>query len=84
MQRTRWSAPFGRSTRSTVSTRQAWLLTILRNAHVNQHRRRRPVLLGAGEVVEEGASPGADAAVDDLLDEAIEHTLRISPSEIGR
>lgn len=24
---------------------RAWLLTILRNAHINRHRRRRPVLL---------------------------------------
>ncbi len=37
---------------------RAWLLTILRNTHVNRNRRRRPVLLREGE--------GADTVMDRL------------------
>ncbi len=41
---------------------RSWLLTILRNAHINRHRRRRPDLLRDPEAVID--QPSTDAAYD--------------------
>lgn len=51
---------------------RAWLLTILRNTHINRNRRRRPELLRdpdqAGERSVATAAPDrTDAVVDDML-----------------
>jgi RNA polymerase sigma-70 factor (ECF subfamily) len=49
---------------------RAWLLTILRNAHVNRNRRRRPVLLRDGEsadVVMDRLAPSAPATEDVVI-----------------
>jgi RNA polymerase sigma-70 factor (ECF subfamily) len=55
---------------------RAWLLTILRNAHINRNRRRRPELLRdpdlALERLESTASGDrAESAVDDAIDDEI-------------
>lgn len=55
---------------------RAWLLTILRNTHVNRNRRRRPELLrdpdAAGDQVSSLAAPErTDGFVDDDLDHEI-------------
>lgn len=57
---------------------RAWLLTILRNANVNQHRRRRPVLLRENET--SGAAmdrlgPSAPASEDVVLDNELDAGL---------
>ena len=59
---------------------RAWLLTIMRNVNVNQHRRRRPGLLDADQMTIEVADPAADDPFDDVFDEAIETALaRLGP-----
>jgi RNA polymerase sigma-70 factor, ECF subfamily len=59
---------------------RAWLLTIMRNAHVNQHRRRRPVLLRERDLTIERSAPPADDVVERVLHEHIEEALReLSP-----
>jgi RNA polymerase sigma-70 factor (ECF subfamily) len=45
---------------------RAWLLTILRNTHVNRNRRRRPSLLRSGDVPET-ASPKTPSAEDETV-----------------
>lgn len=55
---------------------RAWLLTILRNTHINRNRRRRPELLGdRGPATDRLATTAAvdrtDAIVDDELDAEI-------------
>jgi len=54
---------------------RGWLLTIMRNAHINRNRRRRPGLLPDPAVVAEIATPAADAYVDEMFDAAIEVAL---------
>ena len=56
---------------------RAWLLTILRNTHVNRNRRRRPVLGRDGDASSLPAPTvaGADVGVDGGLDAAIERAL---------
>ena len=54
---------------------RAWLLTILRNAHVNRNRRRRPVLLRDGEtaaVVMERLAATAPASEDVVISREFE------------
>jgi RNA polymerase sigma-70 factor (ECF subfamily) len=63
---------------------RAWLLTILRNAEHNRHRRRRPVLLDDPEEADEriAASPQGRAAspeellLDSAFDAAVEAAVR--------
>jgi RNA polymerase sigma-70 factor (ECF subfamily) len=59
---------------------RAWLLTILRNTHINRNRRRRPELLREADVsayplADVAGSEVTDAAVDDVFDAAIQHAL---------
>ncbi len=59
---------------------RAWLLTILRNTHINRHRRRRPELLrdpdAATDRMISTASPErTDAGVDDEIDVEIVRAL---------
>jgi RNA polymerase sigma-70 factor (ECF subfamily) len=54
---------------------RGWLLTIMRNAHINRNRRRRPSLLDDPAVVAEMATPPADAYVEEMFDAAIEVAL---------
>ena len=58
---------------------RAWLLTILRNTHINRGRRRRPELMRGADASEAGdrvASPDtADAAVEALFDAELETAL---------
>jgi RNA polymerase sigma-70 factor (ECF subfamily) len=59
---------------------RAWLLTILRNTHVNRNRRRRPELLRDPEaatdrLVSAAAADRIDAFVDDDLDVEIVRAL---------
>jgi RNA polymerase sigma-70 factor (ECF subfamily) len=58
---------------------RAWLLTILRNANINRHRRQRPVLLDDPDMTFERRTdsgtdvPSAeDVVVDQMFDEAVE------------
>lgn len=54
---------------------RAWLLTILRNAHANRNRRRRPVLLREGECAAEAMDrrqPGAPASEDVVISKEFE------------
>ncbi len=61
---------------------RAWLLTIMRNAEINRHRRQRPSLLTAGQQTlqdpeaEGGATPESkviDLTFDAAIEEAFEH-----------
>lgn len=62
---------------------RAWLLTILRNTHINRNRRRRPELLRDPDVQLERAAqtPEADEAmrpdrfIDSEFDAEVEHAL---------
>lgn len=61
---------------------RAWLLTILRNAHINRHRRRRPVLLDDPDLTfEQQAATDADAVsaedivMDRRFDAAVEQAV---------
>ncbi len=59
---------------------RAWLLTILRNTHINRGRRQRPELLRDPSSRSDPPSPDrTDAAVDLQLDGVIEHALRQLP-----
>ncbi len=59
---------------------RAWLLTILRNTHINRNRRRRPELLrdpdaATDRLVSAAAADRTDAFVDDDLDVEIVRAL---------
>jgi RNA polymerase sigma-70 factor (ECF subfamily) len=59
---------------------RAWLLTILRNTHINRNRRRRPELLrdpdaATDRLVSAAAADQTDAFVDDDLDVEIVRAL---------
>lgn len=56
---------------------RAWLMTILRNTHINRHRRQRPELLreGAGGGHDVAAPDRTDAFVDASLEATIERAL---------
>lgn len=58
---------------------RAWLLTILRNTHINRHRRRRPELLRDPDDVEDVASEDDRgdplAHVDQPFDAAVDEAL---------
>jgi RNA polymerase sigma-70 factor (ECF subfamily) len=59
---------------------RSWLLTILRNTHINRNRRRRPELLrdpdaAAGRLRSVAAPDRADAAVDATFDAEVERAL---------
>ncbi|MEO7979336.1 MAG: sigma-70 family RNA polymerase sigma factor [Sporichthyaceae bacterium] len=65
---------------------RAWLLTILRNAHLSRHRRQRPVLLDDPDLTfEQQASAGPayasaeDVVVDRMFDAAVELAVRDLP-----
>ena len=63
---------------------RAWLLTILRNAEINRHRRRRPPLLddpdSPAEDVSADASPSAeDVVVDATFDDGVGEALASLP-----
>ena len=63
---------------------RAWLLTIVRNTHVNRNRRRRPGLLHDPDTVERRAetAPGADTeALAAIFDARVEAALRELPAE---
>jgi RNA polymerase sigma-70 factor, ECF subfamily len=58
---------------------RAWLLTILRNTHINSHRRRRPELLDRREANSDRHEPvaadRADAAIDASFTAEVERAL---------
>lgn len=59
---------------------RAWLLTILRNTHINRNRRRRPELLrdpdaASSRLLSAAADDRTDAVIDDQLDVEILRTL---------
>lgn len=59
---------------------RAWLLTILRNTHINRHRRRRPELLrdpdmATDRMISAASDERTDAGVDDEIDVEILHAL---------
>lgn len=59
---------------------RAWLLTILRNTHINRNRRRRPELLrdpdvGSDRLAAMAADDRTDSIVDDELDTEIVRAL---------
>ena len=54
---------------------RAWLLTVLRNTHLNRLRGRRPVLLREGESAEDHAGQAAPATEDVVLDAGFEAGL---------
>ncbi len=59
---------------------RAWLLTILRNTHINRHRRQRPELLrdpdGSQRHLSDGlATDRTDAMVDAMFDAEIDSAL---------
>jgi RNA polymerase sigma-70 factor, ECF subfamily len=59
---------------------RAWLLTILRNTHINRHRRRRPELLrdpdsAYDRLAAAASTDRADATVDDEFDVEIVRAL---------
>ncbi len=66
---------------------RAWLLTILRNAHINRHRRQRPSLLDDPDAVfdqrpgesRESAS-AEDIVVDPVFDDAVESAVADLPA----
>jgi RNA polymerase sigma-70 factor (ECF subfamily) len=67
---------------------RAWLLTILRNTHLNRLRRRQPALLADAESAErmlEQAGPAApsseDLALAELFEPAVAAALRELPDE---
>lgn len=67
---------------------RAWLLTILRNAHINRHRRRRPVLLDDPDLTfEQQAATDADAVsaedivMDRRFDSAVERAVLALPAK---
>jgi RNA polymerase sigma-70 factor, ECF subfamily len=70
---------------------RAWLLTILRNAHVNRNRRRRPALLEDPDASLERLATQADEAADpeatvmaELFDETVDRALRGLPERFRR
>jgi RNA polymerase sigma-70 factor (ECF subfamily) len=61
---------------------RAWLLTIMRNAEVNRHRRRRPQLLDDPDwhmarpgAAEPAIASAEDVVVDPMFDEIVESAL---------
>jgi RNA polymerase sigma-70 factor (ECF subfamily) len=59
---------------------RAWLLTILRNTHINRNRRRRPELLrdpdaAADRMISAASDDRTDAMIDDELDVEIVRAL---------
>lgn len=59
---------------------RAWLLTILRNTHINRNRRRRPELLRDPDAATDRMTTAAsaertDAGIDDQIDLEIIHAL---------
>lgn len=58
---------------------RAWLLTILRNTHINRNRRQRPELLrdpdAAGGVADVASTERADSSVDEMFDVEVERAL---------
>ena len=59
---------------------RAWLLTILRNTHINRNRRRRPELLrdpdaAADRMISAASDERTDAVIDDEIDVEILRSL---------
>lgn len=46
---------------------RAWLLTILRNAEINRHRRRRPVLLDDPDRAADAGTSTSEVSAEDLV-----------------
>jgi RNA polymerase sigma-70 factor (ECF subfamily) len=70
---------------------RAWLLTIMRNAHVNRNRRRRPALLDDPDTSLERLASRADGTADteasvlaEHFDEAVDRALRGLPDRLRR
>lgn len=55
---------------------RAWLLTILRNTHINRHRKRRPELLRDPDHTNDRTMEAAsDALVDDFIDNSFDAAI---------
>jgi RNA polymerase sigma-70 factor, ECF subfamily len=68
---------------------RAWLLTIVRNTHINRNRRRRPALLDDPDAPEVDGQAGTgasseDAYLDGTFDGAVEAALRALPPDALR
>lgn len=66
------------------SNPRAWLLTIVRNTHINRNRRRRPGLLHDPDDIDQQAhtTPGADTeAMAAIFDTQVEAALRELPED---
>jgi RNA polymerase sigma-70 factor, ECF subfamily len=69
---------------------RAWVLTIMRNSHINNHRRRRPELQRDPDGVEERPDPrGPDtsaeaAALDGRFDAAVEQAFHALSDDFRR
>jgi RNA polymerase sigma-70 factor (ECF subfamily) len=66
---------------------RAWLLTILRNTHINRLRRRRPEVLSDGEALDR-AAPSGESTEEQVLaatfDAAVEVAFRTLPERFRR
>lgn len=65
---------------------RAWLLTILRNTHINRNRRRRPGLLRDPESLDEFPDPDRDAGPEAtvmaaMFDEVVQAAFSALPDE---
>jgi RNA polymerase sigma-70 factor (ECF subfamily) len=65
---------------------RAWLLTIVRNTHINRNRRQRPVLLDDPDAPETAGRDGEvrspeDDYLDGTFDAAVERSLRALPED---
>ncbi len=65
---------------------RAWLLTILRNTHVNMHRRRRPTAVGDWELIYSSrpafGSSEAPAAEDVFVSEELDERLHAAIADL--
>lgn len=63
---------------------RAWLLTVLRNTHLNRLRGRRPVLMREGETPEDHAGQSAPATEDLVIDAGFEAGLERALAALSR
>jgi len=58
---------------------RAWLLTIVRNTHINRNRRQRPVLLDDPDAPEtSGRDPVSGSVEDDYIDRTFDTAIAVS------
>lgn len=58
---------------------RAWLLTIVRNTHINRNRRQRPVLLDDPDALETNRrDPASTSVEDDYIDQTFDAVITVS------